>query len=249
MVTPIRTTNVPGAVADQIRGQIAEGMLSAGERLPGNRELAAAFGVSMGSIREAISKLSAEGLIETRAGRGTYVARAVGVPANTPVERGGDLYERKYVEELIEAREILEMQLVALAAQRASDEQIAALETILSRMEQAVSNPARYSDADVQFHLAMAEASGNRVLSRAMANIRASLKREMELSAEVGARRHGDLQFSADSHRRVLDAIKSGDAEVARGEMFDIMSRHHEFVLGMYAVPAVAPSRPLAGGR
>jgi DNA-binding GntR family transcriptional regulator len=57
----------------------------------------------------------------------------------------------------------------------------------------------------------------------------------MELSAEVGARRHGDLRFSAESHRRVLDAIRAGDAERARAEMFDIMSRHHEFVLSLYA--------------
>src|SRR5680860_1888349 len=235
MVSPIRTTNVPGAVAERVRAQMASGVLSPGDRLPGNRELAVMYGVSMGSIREAISKLSAEGLIETRAGRGTYVATGGG-SAGGPVERGCDLYERKYVEELIEAREILEMQLVVLAAQRASDQQIASLEAILDGMDLAISNPARYSDADVQFHLAMADASGNRVLSQAMANIRASLKREMELSAEVGARRHGDLRFSADSHRRVLDSIKSGDPEVARAEMFDIMSRHHEFVLGMYPV-------------
>jgi DNA-binding FadR family transcriptional regulator len=147
------------------------------------------------------------------------------------------------VEELIEAREILEMQLVALAAQRASDAQIARLEAILGQMEQAVTNPERYSEADVQFHLAMAEASGNRVLSQAMANIRASLKREMELSAEVGARRHGDLRFSAESHRRVLGAIKSGNAELARSEIFDIMSRHHEFVLSMYAAPVAQGER------
>jgi DNA-binding FadR family transcriptional regulator len=178
--------------------------------------------------------LSAEGLIETRAGRGTYVAREQASLARPKTSQDGDLHERKYVEELIEARETLEMQLVVLAAQRASDEQLANLEQILSRMEQAVLNPARYSEADVQFHLAMADAAGNRVLSQAMANIRASLKREMELSAEVGARRHGDLRFSADSHRRVLDAIKSGNPELARAEMFDIMSRHHEFVLSMY---------------
>lgn len=249
MITPIRTTNVPGAVADRIRTQVAGGMLSPGDRLPGNRELAAMYSVSMGSIREAISKLSAEGLIETRAGRGTYVAWGVGVSRLSSAGSSGDLQERKYVEELIEAREILEMQLVVLAAQRASDEQISLLETSLVRMEQAITNPARYSEADVQFHLAMAEASGNRVLSQAMANIRASLKREMELSAEVGARRHGDLRFSADSHRRVLDAIKSGDAEVAKAEMFDIMSRHHEFVLGMYPVREATISHSAGEGR
>lgn len=242
MVTPIRTTNVPGAVADQIRGQMADGALSEGDRLPGNRDLAAVYGVSMGSVREAISMLSAEGLIETRAGRGTYVARGAGVSNAFAVPVSGDLHERKHIEELIEAREILEMQLVVLAAQRASDAQIVTLESILQQMEHAISKPARYAEADVKFHLAMAEAAGNRVLSQAMANIRSSLKRDMELSAEVGARRHGDLRFSSDSHRRVLDAITAGDSEAARSELFAIMSRHHEFVLSMYGGPVESPA-------
>jgi GntR family transcriptional repressor for pyruvate dehydrogenase complex len=234
--------NVPGAVAEALREQIRAGSAQPGDRLPGNRELAATYGVSMGSVREAISMLSSEGLIETRAGRGTYVARGIdrqaGAAAVAPAN--DSVLERKYVEELIEAREILELQLVALAAQRASAEQVAKLGDIVDQMEQSITNPARYSSADVAFHLAVAEAAGNRVLLQAMANIRASLKREMELSAEVGARRHGDLRFSADSHRRVLNAIEAGDADLARAEMFDIMSRHHEFVLSLYAEPAAA---------
>src|SRR5680860_1647209 len=99
MVSPIRTTNVPGAVAERVRAQMASGVLSPGDRLPGNRELAVMYGVSMGSIREAISTLSAEGLIETRAGRGTYVAQGAGVTRLSSASSSGDLQERKYVEE------------------------------------------------------------------------------------------------------------------------------------------------------
>lgn len=235
MEKPIRTTNVPDAVAGALRERILNGTHAPGDRLPGNRELAVNFGVSMGSVREAISTLSAEGLIETRAGRGTYVARGVDTHAAHLIP--DDMLARKSVEDLIEAREILELQLVALAAQRASAAQVATLARLVDEMDAAVHNPARYSSVDVTFHLALAEAAGNQVLSEAMANIRASLKREMELSAEVGARRHGDLQFSADSHRRVVAAIVAGDPDAARQEMFDIMSRHHEFVMGLYAVP------------
>lgn len=237
----IRTTNVPDAVAEALREQILSGAHAPGDRLPGNRDLALTFGVSMGSVREAISMLSTEGLIETRAGRGTYVARGVNAPPSPSVP--DVVLKRKSVEDLIEAREILELQLVALAAQRASDAQVEHLARLVDDMEAAVHNPARYSTADVAFHLALAEAAGNMVLSEAMANIRASLKREMELSAEVGARRYGDLQFSADSHRRVLVAIASGDSDAARAEMFDIMSRHHEFVMGLYEAPAGAQGR------
>ena len=237
MEKPIRTTNVPDAVAAALREPILSGVHAPGARLPGNRELAASYGVSMSSVREAISTLSAEGLIETRAGRGTYVALGV-VPAehwhNAVVVSSG-VPERKYVEELIEAREILELQIVALAAQRASAEQVTQLGHLVDDMENAITDPVRYAGVDVGFHLALAEAAGNRVLAEAMANIRGWLKREMELSAEVGARRNGDLRFSSDSHRRVLAAVEAGDSELARQEMFDIMSRHHEAVLSLYA--------------
>jgi DNA-binding FadR family transcriptional regulator len=201
----------------------------------------------MGSVREAISTLSAEGLIETRAGRGTFVARGADGPVSPAMPDA--VLERKYVEELIEAREILELQLVALAAQRASAEQVAQLERLVDEMEAAITNPVRYASVDVAFHLALAEAAGNRVLAEAMANIRGWLKRVMELSAEVGARRHGDLRYSSDSHRRVLAAIVAGDPDTARQEMFDIMSRHHETVLAMYADPAGRPLERTIGQR
>lgn len=236
-----RPANLPAMVADELRRQIGLGELRPGQQLPGNRELAATFDVSMGSIREAMSMLSSAGLIETRAGRGTFVAAVGsgdGIPGRT---RAGvaisPVLERKQVEELIEAREILEGHIIRLAAQRASTEQIEQLRAALGRMQQGVGDPASYSEADVAFHMVLAQAAGNAVLLDAMTNIRSSLKREMELSAEVGARRHGNLQFSIDSHECVIDAIEAGDADAAHAEMASIMNRHHGFVLGLYAEP------------
>ena len=236
-VRQVRPANIPTSVADELRRQIRQGGLQPGDRLPGNRELTATFGVSMGSVREAISMLVSEGLIETRAGRGTYVARGARLPQLPPARRGGGTLERKEVEELIEAREALELQIVAMAAQRASAAQVAKLQAIVERMQAGVVDPALYGEADVEFHLALAEAAGNRFLFDAMAGIRQLLRRELELSAEVGARRFGNLQFSVDSHRLVTAAIEAGDPEAARAELFAIMSRHHEFVLSLYAAP------------
>lgn len=234
----IRTTNVPAAVATALRRQIVEGERAPGERLPGNRELAALFGVSMGSIREAIGMLTSEGLIESFAGRGTYVAQRVraGQPAAARVD-GGRLLDRAHVQELIEAREIMELQLVSLAARRASAEQVDRIRAALERMSTRTANPATYSEADVEFHMAIAEAAGNRVLLEAMVNIRNLLRGELQLSNEVGARRYGDLQFSVDSHRRVFDAIEAGDPERARAELAEIMGRNHRLVLGLYGGP------------
>lgn len=238
-----RPVNLPAVVATELRKQIERGELAPGAQIPGHRDLAQRFGISLGSVREGISMLVSEGLLETRAGRGTFVANrrdAQRIPTD------GRLLDRKEVEELIEAREALELQIVVMAAQRATAEQIATLRQVVERMEAGITNPAAYSEADVAFHIALAEAASNRVLLRAMLNIRSLLKREMELSAEVGARRHGDLRFSVESHKRVVEAIEAGDAEAARAELFDIMNRHHGFVLELYPAPtAVNQRQPL----
>lgn len=236
MLKQVKSATIPTGVADELRGQIRQGNLRPGDQLPGNRELTATLGVSMGSVREAISMLVSEGLIETRAGRGTYVARGAKLP-QLPPGGGGRPLERKEIEELIEARETLELHLVAMAAQRASAAQIAKLRAIVEQMQAGVVDPVLYGAADVDYHLALAEAAGNRFLLDAMVGIRQLLRRELELSAEVGARRFGNLQFSVDSHRLVTDAVEAGDAEAAREALFAIMSRHHEFVLGLYAAP------------
>lgn len=247
MITPIRTQNVPAAVAAALRGRIADGSWAAGQRIPGNRELAATYGVSMGSVREAISTLISEGLIETRAGSGTFVAATASAKPPSPGRPRRELLERAEVAELLEAREIIELQMVALAARRAQPASVARLHAIIDRMQEGVRDPVRYSEADVEFHMALAETTRNRVLVDTMANIRALLRRDMELSAEVGARRHGDLQFSVDSHRRIVEAVERGDPEAARTEMEVIMTRHHHFVLGLYAHDRSSDAGPAEG--
>lgn len=238
---PVKRENLPEAIANQLRLQILRGELRPGDQLLGHRELAARFSVSVGSVREAISMLVNAGLIETRAGRGTFVAATRELPV-APVS--SHPLERKEAEELIEAREIIELQVVAMAAQRASAEHIARLRHALARMQEAARDAAAYPEADVEFHLALAEAAGNRFLVRALMDIRALLQRDMALSAEAAIRRFGTLQFSVDSHARLVDAIERGDADVAHAVMSAIMDRHHGFVLGLYALAGPDTAAP-----
>lgn len=223
-------------IAGKLRARITDGALRPGDQLPGHRDLAAEFGVSLGSAREAISMLVGDGLIETRAGRGTFVAETSRLPAASWVP-----VTRKEIEELIEAREVIELQIVAMAAERASFEQIEALRAGVERMQAAASDPANYPEADVDFHVTLAEAAGNRVLVKAIKDIRELLRSDMELSAEAAIRRFGNLQFSVDSHRALVDAIEAGEPEAARQVLFDIMSRHHEFVISLYQM-AIPPA-------
>lgn len=177
--------------------------------------------------------LIGDGLIETRAGRGTFVAEVARVPvgASVPVTR-------KAIEELIEARELLGLSIVAMAAERASTAHVDRLREHVERLQAAVADPEAFPEADLDFHLALAEAAGNRFLLAAIRDLRQLLRKDMELSAEAGIRRFGSLQYSVDAHRELVDAIEDGDPETARRVLFEIMSRHHEFVMGLYALAA-----------
>src|SRR3954468_22004205 len=102
---PLRREKLSETVAARLRDEIVEGGLAPGERLPGHRELAEAFSVGLSSIREAISKLSSEGLVEARVGRGTYVRDpGEGLKIGAPGERP----PRREAEQVIKAREVLE---------------------------------------------------------------------------------------------------------------------------------------------
>lgn len=239
-----RRENVPATIAAQLRRQILSGELPPGSQLPGHRELAANLSVSVGSVREAISMLISGGLVETRAGRGTFVAIDSGA---AHAHRSGDGHplERQEVVELVEARELIEVQLAGMAAERGTPAQIARLRVCVEQMEVASASPFDYPDADVEFHLALAEAAGNRYLLRAMLDIRFFLKQDMELGAEAAIRRFGDLRVSVESHRQLVDAIEHGDVERARELASEIVGRNREFVLGLYAL---APPPPRAAG-
>lgn len=238
----MRRENLSAKVAADLRREILEGRHQPGDQLPGHRELAAELGVGVSSVREAISMLVSAGLIETRAGRGTFVTAGDGSAVG---DVQGRPLDRREIQELTEARELLELQIVGLAAERATSESIARLRAAVDKMRAAPRNASEYSKADIEFHLALAEACGNRYLLRSIVNIRTLLERDLELSADAAIRRVGDLEFSIADHVAVVDAVEAGDPEAARRVLFDIMSRHHHFVLGIYE-PSPAETRRLA---
>ncbi len=221
---------IPALIADDLRSQIVSRALHPGDQLPGHRQLAASYEVSLGAAREAISILIGDGLVETRHGRGTFVAEESQLAVRTaaPATRGE-------VEELIEARELIGLRIVGMAAERASAEHIARLRDVVSRMQAVVTDADAYPDLDVEFQLLVAEAAQNRFLRQAMGQFGGLMQRDIELAATAGIRRFGTLQYSVDAHSALVDAIEAGNPDAARHVLFDIMSRHHEFVIGLYA--------------
>ena len=226
--TLARHSTLPKAIAEELRRRIRTGELKPGDRLPGHRELAAGFSVSLGSVREAISMLVSDGLIETRAARGTYVAvheRSNAAPT-----------ERHEVHELIRARELVESQIAAMAAERARADDVRKLRRCLERMRRVTSDPHAFPEADWEFHATLAQAAGNRFLLAWQRDVHELFRRDLELSAEAAVRRFGDLDFTIDAHAELVDAVEASRALDARAIALELMSRTHEFVLGLYAL-------------
>jgi GntR family transcriptional repressor for pyruvate dehydrogenase complex len=237
VAAPSSRETLPTGIAAKLRRQIESGELPAGSQLPGHRDLAAQFDVSLSSVREAISMLVSASLVETQAGRGTFVSAA-----SLTRPRVGPPLTRAEVEELVEARIVIEARLARLAAERATAEQVAALGEAVEHMEKASTSPTSYPDADVDFHLAVAAAANNRYLLQSMIDIRELLRDDMELGAEAAIRRFGDLRPSVDSHRRLWEAIADCDPDAAETLTVEIINRNREFVLGLYAIGEKGPS-------
>jgi GntR family transcriptional regulator, transcriptional repressor for pyruvate dehydrogenase complex len=227
---------LPALIAGELRAQIETGILQPGDQLPGHRDIAASHEVSLGSAREAISLLIGDGLVETRHGRGTFVAEQRDLPV-----RPAAPVTREEVEELIEARELIGLQIVAMAAERASADHIRRLREVVARMQELVSDADRYPDADVEFYLLVAEAAHNRFLRQSMHELSQLIRQDIELAATAGIRRFGSLQYSVDAHLELVDAIEEGDPGEAQRVLLEILSRHHEFVIALYAIGTASP--------
>jgi GntR family transcriptional regulator, transcriptional repressor for pyruvate dehydrogenase complex len=223
-VRAINRPNLAMAITSQMRDWVLNGELAPGEQLPGHRELAQMFGVSMAAVREAISALVGAGVLEAQPGLGTFVSWSPRVEVASATWLGAPEDEQE-LRELIEARRALEGTIARLAAQRATDDQVRALRAAVADMRRHVTNPTAYLESDVTFHMVMATAAQNRVLLRTMYAIRSLLRRELLLNLRRALSRHGDISYSADSHARLAEAIAAHDPDAAGSIMEEIVQR------------------------
>lgn len=197
-----------GEIATQLRRQITGGVLSDGERLPPERAFAERFGVSRGTVRDALRRLEEAGFVERRAGSGTYVSvtRDNGVP---------DIAQVTSPLELVDARFALEPQIARLAVLNATEFHLEKAESALLSMESSVGATDPFAEADDAFHLALAECTKNALLvwiTRRVSDVRRNAKwsqmRSMTLNPEMIAKYNAQ-------HREILDAVRARDADRA----------------------------------
>jgi len=211
-------------VAKQLERRITEEM-KPGDLLPPERELVRMLGVSRSSVRDAIRSLELMGLLEPRQGVGTVVRS----PAATPVNPLATalLEKRKMVAELLDVRKMIEPPLVRRAALHASREEIADLEDILVRQEEKVRGGELGIEEDSEFHYAIALASNNSAILKVVDVLMDLLRETRERSLQVEGRQEKSLA----GHRRILSALKRGDAAAAEAAMNQHLQEMENIVL------------------
>jgi GntR family transcriptional regulator, transcriptional repressor for pyruvate dehydrogenase complex len=202
-------------VARQLERHIKE-ELKPGDLLPPERELVQMLGVSRGSVRDAIRSLELKGLLEPRQGIGTVVRSLDSTPAN-PLANAL-LEKRKMVAELLDMRRMIEPPLVRRAALNASRDEIADMENILARQEAKVRRGELAIEEDSEFHYSLALASNNSAVLKVVDVLMDLLRETRERSLQVEGRQETSLA----GHRRILAALKRGDAVAAE----EAMRRH-----------------------
>ncbi len=210
---PLTRPRLYEQVAEQITQWIAQNGLGPGDRLPPERELATRLGVSRATISQALVALEVVGVVAVRHGDGAILTDAAG--QGRIVEAIRDHARR--IPEVIDARDALETKIAALAAQRRTDADLAAIDAALAAMAADVEDGGRGVGGDELFHAAVTAAAHSGLLSKMMAEI-SELIRETRIES-LG--QPGRPRDSLAGHTRIADAIRAGDPAAAAQAMHD----------------------------
>jgi GntR family transcriptional regulator, transcriptional repressor for pyruvate dehydrogenase complex len=217
MYTPIQSVKVFEQVAEQIEKRILDGELHSGDRLPTERELAEQFHVSRTAVREAMKILAQKGLVDMRPGRGTIVIDG----AHEAMQNSIDLAMKLKLGEvggsdnLVEVREILEIEIAALAAARATEKEIVAMREAVRVMDENLNDADAFISADNNFHEALAQGTQNTLILILVNSIVNLLSEQRKQIFEV----EGGPQRGQVHHKRILESISRRDPEAARVAM------------------------------
>jgi GntR family transcriptional repressor for pyruvate dehydrogenase complex len=212
---PLERRKVYEQIAEQLLGQIGSRALRPGDALPPERELTESFGVGRSSIREALRMLESKGVISAVNG-GAFVVADAASPLLSSLRLVITLDEEAGIHHLFELRRILESEAAALAAERRAPEHLEQMDAAMAEMENALSGDGdRFIDADLRFHLAVAEATGNRLVFHSMQAVRDVIRRALLTIVRIPQ----SPESAVVEHRSIRAAIAARDAAAAREEM------------------------------
>ncbi len=223
MLSPIKTDKLYMIIMDQITSMIDDENLGPGDRLPSERKIAAELSVSRVSVRQAISVLAEKGLLVVRQGGGTYVAdhsKKPEVVKDLSLQLASKQINPAHIAEV---RLLLEPEIARLCAINADEETCRRIGSLLDRRRLAEGRGAAYDEMNGEFHMAIAEGSGNPVYVVVMNEINELMKNNMwRFGKQRSNSRLEVLNLHLDQHEALYGAIAAHDSELAR----DIMQQH-----------------------
>ena len=211
-----RAPHLPTRVADAIRRDIVEGRLNPGDRIPGEQMLADTFKVSRNVVREAIARLRSDGVVQSRQGIGAFVVRASPSPVLRIEQDAAS--NRAAFTNIFELRAMLEVRAAGLAAKRGTAAEHAVISAALARMRGNGKWADGGVDADLEFHRAVALATGNDYIARVVGFVTEHM-RESIMAARRRAAVVEIVEITIAEHAAIHDAILSGSAAAARQAM------------------------------
>ena len=215
VIEPIKKTRVAEEVADRIRTLILDGTFPQGQPLPSERVLTEQFGVSRGSIRDALRMLETIGLIETQHGRGTF-PRELTVDRLVAPLASMMTFQHDLQDELLDVRRMFEPAVARVAAARATNEDFTDLQRIIEAQQRKLKKGQSAIVEDTEFHAALARSTRNRVVVSLMATLNDLLVESRKLTLK----QKGRPAKSIEGHEAVVAALRRRDAEGAASAMY-----------------------------
>jgi GntR family transcriptional repressor for pyruvate dehydrogenase complex len=214
----VRASRLYEQIVQQIEESILRGGLKPGDQLPAEREMAQRFGVSRTAVREAVKALREKGLVEAYSGKGTFVTNGTTQGIRHSLDLMTRIGRQEGLTHLVELRQILEPEIAALAAKRIDEQLLATMRESVATMERSLHDPDAYIEADLDFHLALAEAANNPMVLSLLDSIVGLLREQrLRIFNVDGGPEHGQFH-----HKRILDAVERHDAQAAR----ELMQAH-----------------------
>src|SRR3989449_3460060 len=208
----VRTSRLYEQIVQQIEESILKGALKPGDQLPAERELAQRFEVSRTAVREAVKALREKGLVEAFTGRGTFITDGTSQAIRQSLDLMVKIGQPDGSTHLAEVRAILEPEIAALAATRVEEQHLATMREAVAVMDRTMQDPDAFIEADLDFHLSLAEAAANPLILSLIDSIVGLLREQrMRIFNVEGGPQRGQFH-----HKRILEAIEQRDPERAR---------------------------------
>lgn len=211
----VKSSRLYEQILQQVEQAIVKQQLKPGDQLPPERDMAQRFGVSRTAVREAVKALREKGLVEAYTGRGTFVTNGRSQVIRHSLDLMLKINQQEGLLHLAELRSILEPEIAALAASRIDEQLLVTMQEACAVMDRNLHDREAYIEADLDFHLALAEAAGNPLVLALIDSIVGLLREQRSRIFDV----EGGPERGQYHHRRILKAIENRDAEAARKAM------------------------------